>query len=29
MIKIFHTYIETGTGRKLKCVRAHNGGEYR
>ena len=29
MFKFFHAYVERGIGRKLKCVRIYNGGEYR
>ncbi len=29
MFKFFYTYIERVTRRKLKCVKANNGGEYR
>ena len=29
IFKFFHTYVERGTERKLKCVRADNGGEYK
>ena len=29
IFKFFHTYVERGTRRKLKCVKVDNGGEYR
>ena len=29
IFKFFHAYVERGIGRKLKCVRADNGGKYR
>ena len=28
IFKFFHAYVEKGTRRKLKCVRADNGSEY-
>ena len=29
IFKFFHAYVERGTRRQLKCVKAYNGGEYR
>ena len=29
MFKFFHAYVERGTWRKLKCVKADNGSEYK